>query len=171
MLSHGHSCTEQPHEPQLPMSKTIPLGNCRALRKTYTAGVLASRNSMAEKALLTMQNLPLPRGTHNNPREAIVSASPCCSRYLCDGVTHQGHSRMDLRVSGEQPNWGNCDTPQASSSAKCCKILLLPRSLWKGVYSFQFALRSPADKKKMLPSKLISRNTSIFNRSFSSSNN
>lgn len=54
---------------------------------------------------------------------------------------------MDLHVSEEQPNGVNCDTAQALSSAKCCKILVLTRSLWKGVYSFQFALGSPTDKK------------------------
>lgn len=64
------------------------------------------------------------------------------------GVTHQSHIRTDLRVSEEQPNGENCGTPQASSSAKCYKILVLTRSLWKGVYSFQYALGSPADKKK-----------------------
>lgn len=133
--------------PSCHSQRQLPLGNCGALRKTYTAGVLASRNSMNEKTLLTMQNLPLPCVTCNDSRKAIVSVSPCCCRYSYDGVTHQSHSRTDLRVSEEHPDGGNCDTLQASSSAKCCKILVLMRSLWKGVYSFQFALGSPAAKK------------------------
>lgn len=65
----------------------------------------------------------------------------------------------------------NCDTPQASSSAECCIILVLARRLWKGgsvLFNLVYAL---PQTEKMLPSKFISRNTSISNRSFSSSSN
>lgn len=63
-------------------------------------------------------------------KEASGSVPPCCSRYLCDSVTH---SRMELHVSEEQSNEGNCDTPQALSSAKCCKIPALVGSLGESI--------------------------------------
>lgn len=88
-------------------------------------------------------------------KEAIGSVPPCCSRYLSVRVTH---GRMELHVSEEQSSGGNCDTPQALSSAKCCKIPVLAGSLGKGVSSFQHVLCIPADK--MLPSEFTFRNTS-----------
>lgn len=66
---------------------------------------------------------------------------------MCDSVTH---SKMELHVSEEQSNGGNCDTPQVLSSAKRCKIPVLAGSLGKGVSSFQLALCIPADKNAAL---------------------
>jgi len=86
LLGHGLSCTEQPHKPQLPWSKTMLSGSCRSPRKTYAAGVLASRNSTDVKRLLTAQNLSLLRVTRN------IHEKPLCFSPLQQVLVWRCHS-------------------------------------------------------------------------------
>lgn len=143
-LGHRHSCAEQ-SSPRCHRQTKLP-GSHR-LSEPEQGLCCWSPGWQKQHGCKEVANCAKPVCTVcslQHTKEAIGSVSPPCSRYLCDSVTH---SRIELHVSEEQSNGGNCDTPQALSSAKCCKIPVLAGSLGKAVCSFQFVLCIPADKR------------------------
>lgn len=133
-LSPRGGCAELFHKPQLLQSKPAPPGDCEGqpcgrLLESWLAKPAWMRKDIFKHAEPVFTACDL-----QHSKRSRSECFSCCSRYLCHCVTCQSHSRTDLSVSEKcSQSGGNCGTPEASSSAKCCETLGLAWSLRKSL--------------------------------------